>query len=77
MISPSGDPLVYCWTHARRRCVKRLDKDGAPIAEEALCQIAELYAMEKTGRGARCPPRGTTDPLGPHLHRVKPRRIGL
>ncbi len=27
--------LVHCWTHARRRFVKRLEKDGSPIAEEA------------------------------------------
>jgi hypothetical protein len=44
--------LVHCWTHARRRFVKRLEKDGSPIAEEALRQIAELYAIEKTVRGA-------------------------
>ena len=37
--------LVHCWTHARRRFVKRLEKDGSPIAEEALRQIAELYAI--------------------------------
>jgi hypothetical protein len=24
--------LVHCWTHARRRFVKRLKKDGSPIA---------------------------------------------
>jgi transposase len=44
--------LVHCWTHARRRFVKRLEKDGSPIAEEALRQIAELYAIEKTVRGS-------------------------
>jgi hypothetical protein len=44
--------LVHCWTHARRRFVKRLENDGSPIAEEALRQIAELYAIEKTVRGA-------------------------
>ena len=43
--------LVHCWTHARRRFVKRLEKDGSPIAEEALRQIAELYAVEKSVRG--------------------------
>ena len=41
--------LVHCWPHARRRFVKRLEKDGSPIAEEALRQIAELYAIEKNG----------------------------
>jgi transposase len=44
--------LIHCWTHARRRFVKRLKKDGSPIAEEALRQIAELYAIEKRVRGA-------------------------
>lgn len=43
--------LVHCWTHSRRRFVKRLKKDGSPIAEEALRQIAELYAVEKSVRG--------------------------
>ena len=43
--------LVHCWTHARRRFVKRLEKDGSPIAEEALRQIAEFYAVEKSVRG--------------------------
>lgn len=38
-------------TDARRRFVKRLEKDGSPIAEEALRQIAELYAIEKSVRG--------------------------
>ena len=32
--------------------MKRLEKDGSPIAEEALRQIAELYAIEKTVRGS-------------------------
>ena len=44
--------LVHCWTHARRRFVKRLERDGSPIAKEALRQIAELYAIEKTVRGS-------------------------
>jgi transposase len=32
--------LVYCWTHMRRRFVKRFESDGWPIAEEMLRQIA-------------------------------------
>ena len=43
--------LVHCWTHVRRRFVKRLENDGSPIAEEALRQIAELYGIEKSVRG--------------------------
>jgi hypothetical protein len=44
--------LLHCWTHVRRRIVKRLENDGSPIAEEALRQIAELYAIEKSVRGS-------------------------
>ena len=43
--------LVHCWTHVRRRFVKRLENDGSPVAEEALRQIAGLYAIEKSVRG--------------------------
>jgi transposase len=43
--------LVYCWTHVRRRFVKRLENEGSPIAEEMLRQIALLYQVEKTVRG--------------------------
>lgn len=43
--------LVYCWTHVRRRFVKRVESDGSPIAEEMLRQIALLYQIEKTVRG--------------------------
>ena len=43
--------LVHCWTHVRRRFVKRLENDGSPIAEQALRQIAELYAVEAPVRG--------------------------
>lgn len=46
-----GWQLVHCWTHVRRRFVKRLENDGSPIAESALRQIAELYAIEKSVRG--------------------------
>ena len=43
--------LVHCWTHVRRRFVKRLENDGSPIAQEALRQIAALYAIETAVRG--------------------------
>lgn len=43
--------LVHCWTHVRRRFVKRLESDGSPIAEAALRQIAELYAIDASVRG--------------------------
>lgn len=43
--------LVYCWTHVRRRFVKRFESDHSPIAEEMLRQIALLYQVEKSVRG--------------------------
>jgi hypothetical protein len=43
--------LVYCWTHVRRRFVKRFESDGSPIAEEMLRQIALIYQIEKSVRG--------------------------
>ena len=43
--------LVYCWTHVRRRFVKRFENEGSPIAEAMLRQIALLYRVEKTVRG--------------------------
>jgi len=43
--------LVYCWTHVRRRFVKRFENEGSPIAEEMLRQIALLYQIERTVRG--------------------------
>jgi hypothetical protein len=43
--------LVYCWTHVRRRFVKRVESEGPPIAEEMLRQITLLYQIEKTVRG--------------------------
>ena len=43
--------LVYCWTHVRRRFLKRFENEGSPIAEEILRQIALLYRVEKAVRG--------------------------
>jgi hypothetical protein len=43
--------LVHCWTHVRRRFVKRFESDGSPIAEEMLRQIALLYRIEARVRG--------------------------
>ena len=42
---------VYCWTHVRRRFVKRVEREGSPIAEEMLRQIALPYRIETTVRG--------------------------
>jgi len=42
---------VGCWTHLRRRFVRRLENEGSPIAGEMLRQIAALHRVEKTVRG--------------------------
>lgn len=43
--------MVHCWTHVRRRFVKRFESEGSPIAEEMLRRIALTYQIEKTVRG--------------------------
>lgn len=43
--------LVHCWTHVRRRFVKRFESDRSPIAEEMLRRIAALYRVEDSVRG--------------------------
>lgn len=44
--------LVYCWSHLRRRFVKQARNNKSPVAEAAVRQIATLYAIEATVRGA-------------------------
>jgi transposase len=44
--------LVHCWSHLRRRYVKLVRNTKSPIAEAAVRQIAALYAVEATMRGA-------------------------
>lgn len=44
--------LVHCWSHLRRRFVKLVRNTKSPIAEAAVRQIATLYAIEATVRGA-------------------------
>jgi transposase len=43
--------LAFCWAHLRRRFFDLAKGGDAPIANEALERIAELYAIEKTIRG--------------------------
>ena len=45
--------LVHRWAHARRRFVKRLEKDSSPIAEKALRQIAELTPWNFSAASSR------------------------
>jgi len=43
--------LAYCWAHARRKLHEIAKGGGAPIAEEGLRRIAELYRIERGIRG--------------------------
>ena len=44
--------LAYCWAHARRKLYEVARNSTAPIAEEGLRRIAELYAIEADIRGS-------------------------
>ncbi|MFK4719663.1 IS66 family transposase [Bradyrhizobium niftali] len=44
--------LVHCWSQLRRRFVKLARNSKSPIAEAAVHQIAQLYAIEATVRGS-------------------------
>src|SRR6202008_4457211 len=44
--------LVHCWSHLRRRFVKLVRSTKSPTAEAAVRQIAALYAVDATVRGA-------------------------
>ncbi len=59
--------LVHCWSHLRRRFVKQMRNTKSPIAEAAVRQIAALYAVEATVRGA--PPQ---DRLAARRHHSAP-----
>ncbi len=43
--------LAYCWAHARRKLHEIAKGGAAPIAEEGLRRIAELYRIEQGIRG--------------------------
>jgi transposase len=51
--------LAYCWAHVRRRFYEIAQGGNAPMAEEALKRIAELYRIESTLRGHSPEPRRT------------------
>src|SRR3546814_6212762 len=44
--------LVHCWSHLRRRVFKQARNTKSPISEDAVRQIAALYAVETTVRGS-------------------------
>ena len=43
--------LAYCWAHARRKLYEVAKNSTAPIAQEGLKRIAELYQIEADIRG--------------------------
>jgi transposase len=43
--------LAFCWSHWRRRFYEIAKAGSAPIAEETLRRIAELYKIEAQIRG--------------------------
>ena len=47
----AGIQLAYCWAHARRKLVEITRAGIAPIAEEGVRLIRELYAIEADIRG--------------------------
>lgn len=49
--SLDGPTLAWCWSHARRKFYEIAEAGHAPIGEEALRRMAELYAIEAEIRG--------------------------
>jgi transposase len=43
--------LAYCWAHARRKLVEITRSGSAPVAEEGVRRIGELYRIETELRG--------------------------
>ncbi len=48
---PKPVQLAYCWAHARRKLFEVARNKSAPIAEEGLSQIGQLYRVEERIRG--------------------------
>jgi len=44
--------LAYCWAHARRKLIEITRSGPAPIAEEGVALIRDLYAIEAEIRGS-------------------------
>ena len=52
LLKPGHDiSLAYCWAHARRKLVEITRTGPAPIAEEGVSRIGELYRIEADIRG--------------------------
>ncbi len=52
--------LAACWAHTRRKFYEVAQATNAPLAEEALRRIGELYAIEAAVRGQQPPYRLAT-----------------
>ncbi len=46
-----GIQLAYCWAHARRKLIEITRTGPAPIAEQGVALIRDLYAIEADIRG--------------------------
>lgn len=55
-----GIQLAYCWAHARRKLIEITRTGPAPIAEEGVNLIRELYTIEAEIKGANADSRLAT-----------------
>ena len=62
-----GIQLAYCWAHARRKLIEITRTGPAPIAEQGVGLLRELYAIEADLRG-----RSPADRLAARLERSAP-----
>lgn len=62
-----GIQLAYCWAHARRKLIEIMRTGPAPIAEEGVTLIRELYAIEAAIKGTDAATR-----LGARQERAAP-----
>jgi transposase len=60
--------LVHCWTHVRRRFVKRLENDGSSIAEQALRQSRSSTPLRHRSVAT---PRRPGSPRAPNWRRSR------
>lgn len=75
-VDRKGGPgtLVFCWAHVRRGFFDVAKGGNAPIAQEALTRIAQLYQIEQEIRGRSPPERQAARQLRakPLLDQLKP-----
>lgn len=66
--------LAYCWAHARRKLMDITRNGPAPIAEDGVKRIGELYRIDRGGR-ARARP-GNAPYRAPGAIKTGDRRLG-